>query len=146
METTYAEKAAKRSGSLMSMHVAQLCDAQRKLTVTMRMRLIVEHAPWTTHRFDRISAIFVMKSVHILSVMQPVSRCLPQVLTHDLWCLNLHIACFATVRAPKVDQSIPDDHPLRMDKRHSRRLFFQRKEIQFRTDDLMISFFCLFQK
>ena len=69
-------------GGFVSVDVTEFRDSDGEFPIAVLFCFIIEHAARAIHRFNGKMPIFDFKGIHVLSIMEPVSRSLPKMLTH----------------------------------------------------------------
>ena len=77
-EAAHSHQTMKLSWFFMTVNQSQLSHTDRKISVGTRLRLICQDSSRTVHRFDCKVFLIDHSCIHILFVMIPVSRCLPE--------------------------------------------------------------------
>ena len=119
-------------------------SATRKgeLAVAVGVTFVVEHASWAVHRLDCKFAIFDFRCVHVFSVVFPVARCFPEVLSENLRSFDFSVVVFSVDDAPVLHEGVPDHHAARVDERHAGRFMLEGEEVELVCDDAVVPFFC----
>ena len=77
-EAPYPHKTVKLAALLVAVDKPKLANSHRKVTVRPGLRLVDKHSARAVHRLDGIVGVVYYGGVHILLVMLPVARGLPQ--------------------------------------------------------------------
>ena len=104
--------------------------ALRKIAVGMDLSLIYEHSAGAVHRLDSIILAVYDGGVHIVLIVIPVSRTVPQLLIQDHRSSYFLIAVLAVLGAPKVLENIAQHHSLRQEERKAGSLLIYIKEVK----------------
>ena len=144
-EVTNSEEAMQRTRKLVTMYQTKLTCTERQLTVAVLLRLIHQHAAWAVHRLNSIIFTINLGKVHILFIMSPVTRLLPESTVQNHWSLNLLITITAMHFAPVVNQLIADNHAIWMEEWEAWALFMNAEEIKLLANLAMVALSSLLQ-
>ena len=138
-EVADAEKSVQRTRELMAMHEPEFREAQRQIAVAVQLRAVDEHTAGAVHRLDRIVFLVDLGGIHILTVVEPMSRGLPQLAAEDHGCADLLIAVAAMHLAPVFQQLIAQDHAVRVEEREARPLLMDAEEVKLPAELAMVA-------
>src|SRR4030042_638510 len=112
------------------MPVNQPCfsNSQREFLVRMKPLLVPEHSSWAVHWLDCKILLINLQGVHVLAIVIPMARNLPQVLVKDYRSLNLNIALLGMLLSPKVQKSIPYNHSFWVEEWEARAFLMDREQ------------------
>ena len=144
-EVADAEKPVQSTRKLMTMDEAQLGKTQRQITVAVQLGTIDEHAAGAVHRLDCIVLFVDLRGIHILAIVEPMPRGLPELTAENHRRADLLIAVAAMYLAPIVEQCVAQCHAVRMEEREARPLLVQAEEIQFSAEFPMVALCRLLQ-
>ena len=144
-EVADAEEPVQSTRKLVTMDESQLCQTQRQVTVAVQLRTIDEHAAGAVHRLDCIVLFVDLRGIHILAIVEPMPRGLPELTAEDHRRADLLIAVAAMYLAPIVEQCVAQCHAVRMEEREARPLLMQAEEIQFSAEFSVVALCRLLQ-
>ena len=144
-EVADAEKPVQSTRKLMTMDESQLCKAQRQITVAVQLGTIDEHAAGAVHRLDCIVLFVDLRGIHILAIVEPMPRGLPELTAENHRRADLLIPVAAMYLAPIVEQCVAQCHAVRMEEREARPLLVQAEEIQLSAEFPMVALCRLLQ-
>ena len=144
-EVADTEKPVQSTRKFMTMDEAQLGKTQRQIAVAVQLRTIDEHAAGAVHRLDCIVLFVDLRGIHILAIVEPMPRGLPELTAEDHRRADLLIAVAAMYLAPIVEQCVAQCHSVRMEEREARPLLVQAEEIQFSAEFSVVALCRLLQ-
>ncbi|EKE16625.1 MAG: hypothetical protein ACD_10C00887G0003 [uncultured bacterium] len=101
--------------------------------------------PRTVHWLDRVITTLRRGREHIVLIVLPVTRLLPQRFIEDLRATHFLITVVAIDRSHVLLNFLPDRPALRVPENKSRRLILHMKEIKLLTKSAMIALLSFFQ-
>ena len=128
----------------MPVDQTQLAHAQRQIAVGMRLAGVDHHAARAVHGLDGIILAVNDGGVHVLLVVVPVARALPQAAVENHRGRNLDIAVALMDLAPVVDQRIFQHHALRQEEREAGSLFGQHEQAKLLAELAVVALLRLF--
>ena len=140
-KTAHTHKSVKSSGKLMAVNKSKLRHALRKITIRMNTALIYKHSAGTVHRLNRIVIAVNNGCIHIVLIMIPVTRPMPQVLIQYNRGFDLLISVFTVLLTPEILKNITQNHSLRQEERKSRSLLINIKQIKLPSELSVITLF-----
>src|SRR5262249_14848288 len=121
-EAAHAHDAVQCAGGLVAVAEPELAIAKRQIAVAAQIRVEDLDVPRTVHRLDREVTLLRLRGEHVLLVVLPVSRALPQAAIEDHRTAHFLVAVIAVNLAHVLLDLLPDGPPLRMPEDHARRL------------------------
>ncbi len=115
----------------MTMHQAKLCRAQGKIPVTAVSSKIPEHRPRAVHGLEGKGGFIYFGEIHILGVIVPVPRALPQALVENLGSADFHIPIPGMLLPPELEKFIPNNDAVGVVNGHAGSILADRKQVQF---------------
>ncbi len=82
-QLTHAEHACEHASALLAEEHRVIREADRELAVRARPGLVDEDLFRTVHRLQARHVVVVVEHEHVVLVVAPVARCLPQLLAHQ---------------------------------------------------------------
>ena len=144
-EVADAEEPVQSTRKLVTMDESQLCQTQRQVTVAVQLGTIDEHAAGAVHRLDCIVLFVDLRGIHILAIVKPMPRGLPELTAENHRRADLLITVAAMYLAPIVEQCVAQCHSVRMEEREARPLLMQAEEIQFSAEFSVVALCRLLQ-
>ena len=144
-EVADAEEPVQSTRKLVTMDESQLCQTQRQVTVAVQLGTIDEHAAGAVHRLDCIVLFVDLRGIHILAIVEPMPRGLPELTAENHRRADLLIPVVAMYLAPIVEQCVAQCHSVRMEEREARPLLMQAEEIQFSAEFSVVALCRLLQ-
>ena len=108
--------------------------------------MVNQNTAWAVHWFNCIFFIIDDCSIHIFTVMIPVTRSFPQMFTQDDRCTNFFIVKIMMNFAPKIFQFIAKGHAFWQEEWEPRTLFFDNEQSKLFTKFTMIPFSRFFKQ
>ena len=142
-EAADTHKTVQCAGQLMTVNESELRHTLRKIAVGMDLSLIYEHSAGAVHRLDSIILAVYDGGVHIVLIVIPVSRTVPQLLIQDHRSSYLLIAVLAVLGAPKVLENIAQHHSLRQEERKAGSLLVDIKEVKLASELAVVALLSL---
>ena len=139
-------QAVEGAGTLVAVDQAQLGGAQGQIPVGAVAGQVPEHGPGAVHGLEGKGVVVHFGEVHVLGIVIPVSRLLPQALIEDLGGADFHIPVLGMLFPPQLQELVPDDDALGMVKGHPRTIFANGKEVQLPAQLAVIPLLGLFQE
>lgn len=102
VKAAHAEQAVQGAAQLVAVHQANLAGADGQLAVGMRLGGVHQHAARAVHGLNAVLFVVNDGGVHVVLVVVPVARGLPQLLVHDERRGDLHVAGLVVNLAPVV--------------------------------------------
>ncbi len=130
----------------MAVHQADLGRPQRQVPVGVRLAVVEQHAARAVHGLDGVLRLVDRGGVHVLAVVGPVPRALPERAVEDDRGLGLDVPGRAVLHAPVVEQRVPDDHALGVEEGHARRLVVEAEEVERLADFAVVASLGLLQE
>src|SRR5690554_3059662 len=128
-KTAHPHQATQRTGGLVTVTTAELCQTQRQITVALEPLVEYLHVTRAVHRLDRVIALFRFGGKHQLTVVLPVPRLFPQRQVYHLRRTNFLIPMLDLDPAHTLLQCLIERPAVGMPEHHARRLFLQVEEI-----------------
>ena len=110
VKAAHAEQAVQGAAQLVAVHQANLAGADGQLAVGVRLGGVHQHATRAVHGLNAVLFVVDDGGVHVVLVVVPVARGLPQLLVHDERRGDLHVAGLVVDLAPVVQQRVLKDH------------------------------------
>src|SRR6266850_2678961 len=118
---------------------AELAVAQRQLAITAQALVVNQHVAGAVHRLDRVVALLRLGGEHVLPVILPVPRFLPQAAVENLRAAYFEIAV-VLIDAPQVLLDLLPERPaLRMPEHHARGFLLKMEKIQLRAQPPVVA-------
>src|SRR6266853_3100204 len=118
---------------------AELAVAQRQLAITAQALIVDQHVAGAVHRLDRVVALLRLGGEHVLPVILPVARFLPQAPVEDLRAAHFEITVVPVDAAHVLLDLLPDRPAFRMPEHHARGFLLKVEEIQLRTQPPVVA-------
>ena len=134
VEAAHAEEAVQRAPHLVTVHEADLAGANGQLAIAMRTALVHEHAARAVHGLNAVLLVIDDGGVHVVLVVVPVARGLPQMLAHNLRRGNFNVAGLAVDLAPVVQELVLEDHAVGQEERETGGLIAHHEEVHLAAD------------
>ena len=144
-EATNAEQAVQRAAHFVTVHNAQFACANRQVAIAVRLRCVHEHAARAVHGLHAVLFFIDDGGVHVVFVVVPMARGLPQLLVHDERRGNLDVAGLAMDLAPVVDERVFQNHAVGKEEREAGSLVAHHEEVHFAADLAMVALLGLFE-
>ena len=112
----------------------------------MHFVLVNQDTTWAVHRFNCIFFVINDCSIHIFTVMFPVTRCFPQLFIQDDWCADFIIFEIMMYFAPEVFQFVAKSHAFWQEEWEARTFFFDNEQTKFFTKFTVVAFSCFFKQ
>ena len=129
VKAAYAEQAVQGTAQLVAVHQANLAGADGQLAVGVRLGGVHQHAARAVHGLNAVLFVVDDGGVHVVLVVVPVARGLPQLLVHDERRGDLHVAGLMVNLAPVVQQRVLKDHAVGQEEREAGGLVAHHKEV-----------------
>ncbi len=97
-KATHAHQTMQRTGRLVTVARAKLGQAQRQIAVRTQITIKDLDVTRAVHRLDGVDALFRFRDEHIVVVVLPVTRALPQHAIHHLRRAHFLVAGYAKRR------------------------------------------------
>ena len=134
VKAAHAEQAVQGAAQLVAVHQANLAGANGQLAVGVRLGGVHQHATRAVHGLNAVLFVVDNGGVHVVLVVVPVARGLPQLLVHDERRGNLHVAGLVVDLAPVVQQRVLKDHAVGQEEREAGGLVAHHKEVHLAAD------------
>ena len=149
-ESLYAEESVQLSALLLAMHHIELVVADRQLLVGVNSPLVCQHRIRAVHRLRRVDvrralvdrvlcSVLSRDNEHIVLIMRPVTGNEPEFSVVDDRCGNLKVSVAGMDASPVGDQGLIDFPSVRQPVGHARSRLIEHKEIQLRTELLVVA-------
>ena len=134
VKAAHAEQAVQGATQLVTVHQANLAGANGQLAVGVRLGGVHQHAARAVHGLNAVLFVVDDGGVHVVLVVVPVARGLPQLLVHDERRGDLHVAGLVVDLAPVVQQRVLKDHAVGQEEREAGGLVTHHKEVHLAAD------------
>ena len=111
----------------------------------MRLGGVHQHAARAVHGLNAVLFVVDDGGVHVVLVVVPVARGLPQLLVHDERRGDLHVAGLVVDLAPVVQQRVLKDHAVGQEEREAGGLVAHHKEVHLAADLAVVALLGLLQ-
>src|SRR6266852_2860910 len=138
-ESADAHDAVQSARGFVARAHAELAVAQRQLAVTAQALVVNQHVAGAVHRLDRVVALLRLGGEHVLPVVLPVARFLPQAAVEDLRAAHFEITVVPGDAAHVLLDLLPDRPALRMPEHHARSFFLKMEKIQLRAQPPVVA-------
>ena len=145
VKATHAEQTVQGAAQLVAVHQANLAGADGQLAVGVRLGGVHQHAARAVHRLNAVLFVVNNGRVHVVLVVVPVARGLPQLLVHDERRGDLHVASLVVDLAPVVQQRVLKDHAVGQEEREAGGLVAHHKEVHLAADLAVVALLGLLQ-
>ena len=129
-----AEHPGQHAGPLLPEEDRVVGEADRQLAVGMRPGLVDQDLLRAVHRLQPGDMVVVVEHEHVVLVVVPVARGLPQLLAHEAGGAHLVEAGLAADLARPVLERPPEGHAARVKERRGRRLGVEGEEVELAAD------------
>ena len=129
----------------MAVHQTNLAGANGQLAIGMRLGSVHQHAARAVHGLNAVLLVVNDGRVHVVLVVVPVARGLPQLLVHDERRGDLHVAGLVVDLTPVVQQRVLKDHAVGQEEREARGLVAHHKEVHLAADLAVVALLGLLQ-
>src|SRR3989338_5058001 len=120
------------------MDLAKLGKFQRQIAVAARPAVEHRYRARTVHGLDCKFNVVDGCEEHVLLVMVPVARCLPERLVHYQRRIDFQIAALCVLCAPERHELVPDYHAFGVEERHARGHVMEAVKVQLLAKQAMI--------
>ena len=145
VKAAHAEQAVQGAAQLVAVHQANLAGADGQLTIGVRLGGVHQHATRTVHGLNAVLFVVDDGGVHVVLVVVPVTRGLPQLLVHDERRGDLHVAGLVMNLAPVVQQRVLKDHAVGQEEWEAGGLVAHHKEVHLAADLAVVALLGLLQ-
>ena len=134
-EAAHAHDAVQRAGRFIARAGSEFGHADRQVAIGFQAHVEDLHMAGAVHGFQRVDDLFARAFLvhfhdeHVLAVVFPVTRGLPQLAVHDLRRVHLHIAVAALLAAHVILQRGVDGPAIRVPEDLPRRFFLHVEEV-----------------
>lgn len=129
----------------MAVYNTQLTHADGQVTIGVGLALVNQNTAGAVHRLDAVIHIVDDGGVHIVLVVIPVTRVLPQGTGHDLRSTHFHIAGLLVDFTPELLQLVADYHTIGQESGEAGALIKDIEELQFLAQLAVVTLLGLFQ-
>ena len=144
-EAAHAHQPVQGAGQLVPVHKAQFADALRQVLVRMQPALVDEHAARAVHGLDGVVGVVYFRDIHIVLVVVPVPRPVPQVLVEDHGRFDLLVSARHVLFAPVIDKQVVQEHAFRQEEGEARALLVDVEQVQLAAELAVIALFGLLE-
>ena len=134
-----AEHPGQHARALLAEEHRVVVEAHRQVAVGARPGAVDEDLLRAVHRLQPGDVVVVVQDEHVVLVVVPVARRLPQLLAHEARRAHLAEAGLAPDLARPVLQRPPQVHAARMEEGRGRRLGVEREEVELAAELAMVS-------
>ena len=145
VKAAHAEQAVQGAAQLVAVHQANLAGADGQLAIGVRLGGVHQHAARAVHGLNAVLFVVDDGGVHVVFVVVPVARGLPQLLVHDERRGDLHVAGLVVDLAPVVQQRVLKDHAVGQEEREAGGLVAHHKEVHLAADLAVVALLGLLQ-
>ena len=145
VKAAHAEQAVQSAAQLVAVHQANLAGADGQLAIGVRLGGVHQHAARAVHGLNAVLFVVNNGGVHVVLVVVPVARGLPQLLVHDERSGDLHVAGLVVDLAPVVQQRVLKDHAVGKEEREAGGLVAHHKEVHLAADLAVVALLGLLQ-
>lgn len=145
VKAAHAEQAVQGAAQLVAVHQANLAGADGQLAIGVRLGGVHQHAARAVHGLNAVLFVVNDGGVHVVLIVIPVARGLPQLLVHDERRGDLHVAGLAMDLAPVVQQRVLKDHAVGQEEREAGGLVTHHKEVHLAADLAVVALLGLLQ-
>ena len=145
VKAAHAEQAVQGAAQLVAVNQANLAGADGQLAIGVRLGGVHQHAARAVHGLNAVLFVVDDGGVHVVLVVVPVARGLPQLLVHDERRGNLHVAGLVVDLAPVVQQRVLKDHAVGQEEREAGGLVAHHKEVHLAADFAVVALLGLLQ-
>ena len=138
-EAAHPHDPVQRAARLVAMALAELAVADRQVAVAAQVRLEDQHVARAVHRLERVLALLRLGREHVLAVVLPVARLLPQALVEDLRALDLLVAGVAVDVAHVPLDRLPERPALRVPEDDARRDLVDVEQVELAAELAMVA-------
>ena len=128
-----------RTAGLVAVALAEFAVAQRQVAVAAQIGLEDQHVARAVHRLERVLALLRLRREHVLAVVLPVARLLPQALVEDLRALDLLVARVAIDAAHVLLDGLPQGPALGMPEHHAGRDLVDVEQVEFLAEPAVVA-------
>ena len=129
-DVPHAQEPVQRAARLVAVHQPHLRVADRQVAVGAARVLVELDVRRAVHGLQAHGPLLDLREVHVVAVLLPVARLLPQLDVVEDRRLDLAVAAREVLRAPQLREAVPDDHPVRLPERHARRQLGEHEQVQ----------------
>src|SRR5439155_1745587 len=129
-ERAYPHDAVQRAGGLVAVAEAELAVAQRQLAIAAQIRVEDLNVARAVHRLDREVALLRFRGEHVLLVVLPMARALPQAAIEDHRGAHFLVAVVLVDAAHRLLALLPERPALGMPEHHPRGLVLLMEEVE----------------
>ena len=94
-KAAHAHDAVQATCGLIAVALTKLAKTQRQVAIALHTLLEDQNVAWAVHGLQGIVTLFGLGHEHVVAVLVPVTRLLPQGPVQNLRCLDLFIAIVA---------------------------------------------------
>ena len=145
VKAAHAEQAVQGAAQLVAVHQANLAGANGQLAIGVRLGGVHQHAARAVHGLNAVLFVVDDGGVHVVLVVVPVARGLPQLLVHDKRRGDLDVAGLVVDLAPVVQQRVLKDHAVGQEEREAGGLVAHHKEVHLAADLAVVALLGLLQ-
>ena len=145
VKAAHAEQAVQSAAQLVAVHQANLAGANGQLAVGVRLGGVHQHAARAVHGLNAVLFVVDDGGIHVVLVVVPVARGLPQLLVHDERRGDLHVTGLVVDLAPVVQQRVLKDHAVGQEEREAGGLVAHHKEVHLAADLAVVALLGLLQ-
>mmetsp|Transcript_37514 Transcript_37514/g.87440 ORF Transcript_37514/g.87440 Transcript_37514/m.87440 type:complete len:538 (+) Transcript_37514:6674-8287(+) len=145
-EAAHAHDAVQAARGFVAVALAEFAVTQRQVAVALHALLEDQDVAGAVHRFERVVALLRLGHEHVLAILVPVPRLLPQALVQDLRALDLQVAVVAVDAAHVLLHLLPDRPALGVPEHDARRVLVDVEQVQLLAELAVVALLGFFEQ
>ncbi len=142
-EGAHAHDAVQAARGLVAVALAKLTVAQRQVAVALNALVEDQDVAGAVHRLEGVVVLLALRREHVLAVLVPVARLLPEVLVEDLRALDLLVAVVTVHLAHVLLHALPDRPALRVPENRAGGMLVDVEQVEFAAEAAVVALFGL---
>ena len=145
-ECAHPHHAVQRSGRLVTMALAEFCEAHRQVAVTRDALFEYLYVAGTVHRLDgEVPAVDRLGREHVLAECLEVARFLPQCRAHEFGRVDLAVTRVVLLLPHVADEVLVQSPPLWVPEYCARRLFLEVEQVHDTAESAVVALLCFLE-
>ena len=144
-EASHAHEPVQLAALLVAVDKPELAHADGKVLIAVGRKLVDEHAAGAVHGLDGALLPVDLGRIHIILIVIPMPRGLPQRPCHDHGRLHLDIAVAAVDLTPVVNEQVFEHHAVGQEEGEAAALVEEREELEFPAELDVVTLLRLFE-
>ena len=138
-DVAHAQQPVERAARLVAVERGGLREADRELAIAPELAAEEEHVTRAVHRLQPEGLLVLRDQEHVVAVLLPVARDLPELGVVDERRLHLEIAAPRVLASAEILELVPDHHAPGMPERRAGRVLVEVDEVELASEPPVVT-------